>query len=94
MIYLLIYLCVINLVGFVIMYMDKKKAIKHRYRISEKTLFVVAIIGGSVGSIIGMHMFRHKTKHWYFVYGMPAIFILQMAVAIMIGLNAYCSKGQ
>ncbi|MBQ9662657.1 MAG: DUF1294 domain-containing protein [Oscillospiraceae bacterium] len=50
-------------------------------RIPEKTLFVTAAIGGSIGAIIGMWTFRHKTQHWYFVYGMPVILLLQMLIA-------------
>ena len=72
------YLIIINIVSFALMGIDKSKAKRHAYRISEKALFVSAIIGGSIGSIIGMYTFRHKTKHWYFVAGMPAILILQI----------------
>ena len=60
--------------------MDKRKAVKHTFRIPESTLFIVAVIGGSIGSIAGMYTFRHKTRHWYFVYGMPATLILQIAL--------------
>lgn len=72
------YLLIINLIGFAAMGIDKKKAIQHKYRIPEKTLFLAAILGGSLGSIAGMQLFRHKTKHWYFVLGMPAILVLQI----------------
>ena len=57
---------------------DKRKAVKHTFRIPELTLFIVALIGGSLGSLIGMYTFRHKTRHWYFVYGMPAILIMHI----------------
>lgn len=63
---------------------DKRKAIKRNFRIPEATLFMIALIGGSIGSIIGMQVFRHKTRHWYFVYGMPAILVLQILVLIAI----------
>ena len=63
---------------------DKRKAIKRTFRIPEATLFIVALIGGSVGSIIGMQVFRHKTRHWYFVFGMPAILIVQIALLIFL----------
>ena len=79
--FLIGYLVIINLCGFLSMLIDKKKAEKKKWRIPEKTLFIIAAIGGSIGSIIGMHKFRHKTKHWYFVLGMPAILILQIALA-------------
>ena len=75
---LLEYLIAVNLIGFALMGIDKYKAKKRAFRIPEATLFIVAIIGGSIGSIIGMYAFRHKTRHWYFVYGMPAILILQI----------------
>lgn len=78
------YLIVMNLLGFSLMGIDKYRAIKRLWRIPESTLFVVAIIGGSLGSIIGMRAFHHKTKHWYFVYGMPAILILEIAAAVAI----------
>lgn len=75
---ILIYLLIINLIGFALMGIDKRKAIHHKYRIPEKTLFLTALLGGSIGSILGMQTFHHKTKHWYFVIGMPAILILQI----------------
>lgn len=61
---------------------DKKKAKKRAFRIPEASLFIIAFIGGSIGSIAGMYFFKHKTRHWYFVYGMPAILILQVILAI------------
>jgi len=77
---LLIYLIVINIIGLFSMYIDKRKAIKKKYRIPEKTLFGIAIIGGSLGSYIGMRIFRHKTRHWYFAYGIPLIYAIQIIV--------------
>ena len=79
--YLFIYLVVINLIGFVIMFIDKKRAIKKKYRIPEKNLFLVALIGGSLGTTQGMEMFRHKTRHWYFKWGMPLLLIIQLILA-------------
>ncbi len=76
------YVLAINVIGFFGMYLDKRKARKKLWRIPEATLFLIAIIGGSIGSIIGMHLFRHKTRHWYFVYGMPVILVLQIAAVI------------
>lgn len=73
-----IYLLIINLTGFAVMGIDKQKAKRGLWRIPESTLFLIAIIGGSIGSIIGMRVFRHKTRHWYFVLGMPLILILQL----------------
>lgn len=63
---------------------DKRKAIKRTFRIPEATLFIVALIGGSIGSIIGMQVFRHKTRHWYFVFGMPAILVIQIALLVFL----------
>ena len=74
------YLILINLVGILSMYLDKYFAKNNMYRISEKNLFLVAIIGGSIGSIIGMYKFRHKTKHKQFTIGLPSILIFQMLI--------------
>lgn len=71
-------LIIMNLLGYISMWADKRRAIKGKYRISEKALFIIAISGGSLGSILGMNQFRHKTKHWYFKYGMPLIFVIQI----------------
>lgn len=81
------YLIILNIIGFAIMGIDKYKAKKRAFRIPEATLFIVAIIGGSIGSILGMYAFRHKTRHWYFVYGMPFILAMQVLLVIAI-LNA------
>ena len=81
---LLEYLIAVNLIGFALMGIDKYKTKKRAFRIPEATLFIVAIIGGSIGSIIGMYAFRHKTRHWYFVYGMPAILILQILLIALL----------
>ena len=80
---IIIYLLGANLLGFASMGIDKKRAKNHEWRISEAMLFFFAIIGGSIGSILGMKLFRHKTKHWYFVWGMPAILILQIALILI-----------
>ena len=84
---LLGYFIIMNLIGFALMGIDKYRAKKRSFRIPEATLFIVAIIGGSIGSILGMYAFRHKTRHWYFVYGMPFILILQIIFFIFL-LNA------
>ena len=80
----LIYLIGINLAGFIIMGVDKKRAIRGAWRISEASLFFTAILGGSLGCILGMQHFRHKTKHWYFKYGMPAILVVQILLFILL----------
>ena len=62
---------------------DKKRAVRGAWRISEASLFFTAFLGGSLGCILGMNHFRHKTKHWYFKYGMPAILLLQIAAFLL-----------
>ncbi len=73
-----IYLVVINVVGFLIMGIDKLKAKKGMWRIPENTLFLFAFLGGGIGTIAGMYTFRHKTKKMKFVIGMPSIVILEI----------------
>lgn len=75
------YLVMMNAVGLAVMWLDKRKAINNQWRIPEKTLFLVSILGGSVGTWAGMYLFRHKTKHWYFVVGMPLILVAQLVLA-------------
>ena len=82
--FLVIYFVIINIVGFAVMGIDKRKAVKRTFRIPEATLFIIALIGGSIGSILGMQVFRHKTRHWYFVFGMPAILVIQIALLILL----------
>ena len=84
---IIIYFIVMNLFGFALMGIDKRKAIKRLWRIPESVLFIVALIGGSIGCILGMQVFRHKTRTWNFVYGMPAILLLQVILFLFI-LNA------
>ncbi|MBO5198872.1 MAG: DUF1294 domain-containing protein [Lachnospiraceae bacterium] len=75
-----IYIAVMTLVGFAQMGVDKKRAIRNEWRIKERTLFFTAAAGGSIGSILGMRAFRHKTKHKSFRYGMPAILTVQIVI--------------
>ena len=84
----LIYLIIMNLVGLAVMAMDKSKARHHAWRIPEKTLFLVSILGGSVGTWAGMYLFHHKTKHWYFVVGMPLILAAQLAAGVWLAGNS------
>ena len=85
--YFLLYLLLINAAAFLLMLVDKIKAKKNRWRIPERTLFGSALLGGSIGAILGMYTFRHKTKHLSFTLGMPAILITQVALAIWIFLK-------
>ena len=75
-----LYLLLINVVGFVLMGIDKRRARRDQWRISEKTLFLPPLLGGTVGAILGMRVFHHKTRHWYFRYGLPALLVLQLAL--------------
>ena len=79
------YLLLVNLAGFLLMGLDKRRARRGAWRISEKALFLPAVLRGSLGSIVGMRTFRHKTKHWYFRYGLPALLIGQLALAALLG---------
>ncbi len=80
MLYFALYLLIINIVLFAAMGIDKYKAIHGLWRIPEKRLFTLAIIGGSIGGILGMQCFRHKTKHNSFRYGFPAILVIQILI--------------
>lgn len=78
------YLVLMNIVAFALMGIDKYKAQKRTWRIPESTLFLFALFGGSIGSTVGMFLFHHKTRHWYFLYGMPLILILQIAFVYLL----------
>ena len=80
----MLYFMIINLVGFVMMCVDKQLAIHQKNRVPEKVLFLIAIIGGSLGGILGMYAFRHKTKHVSFVIGMPVILIIQLVLVYFV----------
>lgn len=81
---LIIYIVCINLCGFAVMGIDKYKAKKKTFRIPEATLFTVALFGGSLGTTLGMFLFRHKTRHWYFLYGMPLILFIQALIIYLL----------
>ena len=80
----LIYLLIINALSFLLMLMDKQKAKKDRWRIPEKTLLATALLGGSLGAIAGMKIFRHKTKHSKFAIGLPVILAIQVVIVVII----------
>ena len=84
---LVIWLVLINFVLFLTMAIDKAKAKRDKRRVPEATLFLMALLGGSIGGIAGMYCFRHKTKHMSFVIGFPAILILELALVIFIMLR-------
>ena len=74
-----LYLLVVNLAAFVLMGADKSKARRGAWRISERALFLPALLGGALGGVLGMRTFHHKTRHWYFRWGFPLLLALQLA---------------
>ncbi len=85
--YLLICLAAVNVAAFAAMGIDKAKAKAGAWRVPEATLFLLAVLGGSVGGILGMQLFRHKTRHKTFTVGFPAILVCQLALAAYILLK-------
>ncbi len=81
---LLAYLVVMTVVGFVSMFADKQKAKHKKWRTPEAVLFLIALLGGALGSTVGMYAFRHKTKHWYFALFMPLIMIAQIVGVVLV----------
>ena len=79
---IILYFLIINIVGFLIMFIDKRKAKKGAWRIPEKTLFLITVLGGGIGTTAGMYVFRHKTQKLQFVIGFPFITILEIILAI------------
>ncbi|WP_297421555.1 DUF1294 domain-containing protein [Clostridium sp.] len=80
---ILTYFLIINFIGFIIMLIDKQRAIHKEWRIPEKTLIVISILGGSIGMLTGMSTFRHKTKHKKFTVGVPLILLMQIGLVII-----------
>ncbi|MBQ9046062.1 MAG: DUF1294 domain-containing protein [Oscillospiraceae bacterium] len=78
------YLAAVNLLGLVLMGADKYRAQEGLWRVPERTLFIAALIGGAAGSLLGMLLFNHKTRHWYFMLGMPLILAVQLVAALLI----------
>ena len=81
---LIVYLAAVNFLGIASMASDKIRAMEHRYRIPESILLLFAVIGGSIGSILGMLLFRHKTRHAAFALGLPAVLLAQLAVGYLL----------
>ena len=84
---LIIYLVLVNAAAFLLMLADKLKAKKGAWRIPERTLIGIAVIGGSIGTIAGMNLFRHKTKHLKFSIGLPVILAVQMVLGLLVYLH-------
>ncbi|WP_117170529.1 DUF1294 domain-containing protein [Paraliobacillus sediminis] len=82
--YIIIYVFLVNLIAFILMGLDKRKAKKGKWRIPEKTLWFSAVMGGAFGSLLGMQLFRHKTKHKAFTIGMPLVIMLHITIIILI----------
>ncbi|USK62102.1 DUF1294 domain-containing protein [Peribacillus asahii] len=78
----MVYMIFINILAFAIMGIDKKKARNGEYRISERTLWIVAVIGGGTGAYLGMKQFRHKTKHASFKWGLPVLMVIQLGLLV------------
>lgn len=81
---LIYYIFLVNLIAFIIIYTDKQKAIRKKWRIKESTIIFLSLMGGSIGTYIGMYTFRHKTKHLKFTLGVPIIILAQVLACIFI----------
>lgn len=75
-----LYLLLVNVAAFLVMGLDKRRAKRDKWRISEKALFLPAVLGGALGGVLGMRTFRHKTRHWYFRFGFPLLLVLQVVL--------------
>lgn len=84
--FICLYLVVMNVLTFIVYGIDKQKAKRGNWRISEKTLMMLAVFGGSIGAWIGMQVFRHKTKHLLFVIGVPLIFFVELGIALAVSM--------
>lgn len=80
---LICYVVSVNLLGLFLMWEDKRRARKSLWRIPERTLFLCSILGGGMGTWVGMYLFRHKTRRWYFVCGMPLILLLEVCTLLV-----------
>lgn len=84
---LIIFFTALNIYSFFIVYFDKKKAIYHQWRISERKLFLLALAGGAIGILLGMKAFRHKTKHFLFTHGIPLFIVLNIVIFYLLIVN-------
>ena len=82
-----LYLAMMNLAAFAAMGADKRRARRGRWRISEKALFLPALLGGALGGVLGMSLFHHKTRHWYFRLGFPLLLLLQGAALALLAAH-------
>lgn len=84
---IVVIIAALNIIGFILMWHDKRCAQNGQWRVKERTLLLLSLVGGSVGTLLGMYKFRHKTKHAAFKYGIPLIIILQVSFIIAVKLN-------
>ena len=84
-----LYLLAVNLAAFVLMGVDKGRARRGRWRISERALFLPALLGGALGGTLGMRAFHHKTRHWYFRWGFPLLLLLQLGLLVWLYIHRY-----
>ncbi|MDD3306390.1 MAG: DUF1294 domain-containing protein [Acetobacterium sp.] len=82
--YIVFYLIIINLIAFIFFWNDKRRSQKDAWRIPEKTLLGLCLLGGSIGGFLGMQVFHHKTKHFLFAWGIPIILILQIGLGLLV----------
>lgn len=80
-----VYIIVMSLIGFIMMGTDKRRAVRHAWRIPEKTLILQAFLGGGVGTLLAMYTFRHKTKHRKFIILVPLAAVLSLAILVAAG---------
>ncbi len=90
--YLITYIIGVNLITFIFFWNDKRRSKKEAWRIPEKTLIGLCLIGGAIGGILGMRVFHHKTKHFLFVWGIPIILILQIGLGLLLFMNVKKKK--
>lgn len=86
---IVVYLLIVNIVAIVVYGVDKLKAKKNKWRISENTLLLIALVGGSIGAYLAMKLWRHKTNHKKFKYGIPLIIVFQLVVLAYVLLCLY-----
>lgn len=87
--YFLLWVLCASLLDFALMGVDKRKARHDRWRVPERAFFCVALLGGTPGALLGMWTFRHKTRHWYFRYGLPALLLVQLALGTWIAVRVF-----
>ena len=75
---------IMSLANFCLMGFDKRRARRDGWRVRERTFFLLALLGGTLGAILGMRLFRHKTKHWYFRYGLPVLLAVQVVLGVFL----------